>query len=63
VLQRGEGIVGTHHACGWCHVAVHSLVSLGLHLFVVWGPHLFGDEGAVRACMLRWALVVTVRVC
>jgi len=26
------------------------LVSLGLHLFVVLGPRLFGDEGTVRAC-------------
>ena len=38
-------------AC-WCgaHVAVHLLVSLGLHLFVVLGPRLFRDEGTVRAC-------------
>ena len=72
MLQRGEGIVGTHHACGWCHVAVHSLVSLGLHLFIVRGPRLFGDEGAMRAevgarrhrsCVLRWALIVAVRAC
>jgi len=58
----------------WCgaHIAVHPLVSLGLHLFVVLSPHLFRDEGTMRAevgtchhrlCMLRWALIVAVHAC